>query len=184
MKFRKNRIAIADNDSNVLFYIFIAVTGCVLLPISIFIQILLLLQKKYVGLVIADSILIFLLLIVLGYFILKCVFSTVTLKNEVVTLNDMIFFSKNLSYDDITKIEVNPYSKTNPLLNDLWGKYIFVYGKDDQIIFKFAYDELAYNMLLKKINKENQKTTVDNNENQYDQYYQKMSENNSIERFK
>ena len=184
MKFRKNRIAITDQGSNVLFYIFIAVTGCVLLPISVFIQILLLLQKKYVGLVIADSILIFILLIILGYFLLKCAFSSVTLKNEVVTLRDMIIFSKSLSYDDITRVEVDKYSKTNPLLNDLWGKYIFIYGKDDQVIFKFAYDELAFNMITKKINKEKNNYKQESTENQYDQYYQKMSENNSIERFK
>ena len=177
MKYKKNKISINESESNLLFILLICILGFALLPISIIMQVIFLLLKQYTVLIILDSILIGIILLIAIYFFLKCFCSSVTIKKEVIIIQEMLFIKKYISFEDIASVEVTEYSKSNPLLNDLWGKNISLFGKDNQLVLKFAYNDEAYNVLKSKLEKTPEELVIDDENNIYDQYYQKMKDN-------
>jgi len=174
MNIKKNKLQIFKPNNKS--FTFIAIILAILLITSALLQVILILNKLHTPLVIVDSILLTILLITYLLLLLKCKFSTVTIKKEVIIVKNMAFSTKIISYEDIKSIEQAAYSSNNKL-NEIWGDYIYVYDNDDTLLFKFSFDQKAFDLINEKLNKNCTKQDQKNDES-YGNYYNKMKSQN------
>lgn len=175
MKIKKNQTQLFNpgNKSFILITIILAI----LIISSAVLQVVLMLNKLHTPLIIIDSILLFVVLITYLVLFLKFKLSTVTLKNEIIIVKNMGFSTKIISYEDIKTIKQAAYS-SNKKLNEIYGEYIYVYDNNDILLFKFSFDQKAFDFINNKLYKMNNKPEQKVDES-YEKYYNKIKSKNN-----